>query len=310
MPAMRQPAELDKLNARFAANTDGAARFDTGAGGFARLVLAVPAGVAHVYLYGAHVTHYQPAGQPPVLFLSEKSFFTHGRPIRGGVPIIFPWFGPRSSDPQAPLHGFARIRDWDIHSIHAEGDTVTAVLSLHSSDETHALWPHDFHLHYVVTLGPGGLDLTLEVVNTSGDVIMFEEALHTYFAVADVRQVRVSGLAGTSYLDKNRDMACIVDEADPLVLNEPSDRVYLGTKAASVIEDPAGARRITVDKKGSDTTVVWNPWSNPAKPMADLGEQEWPKFICVETCNVKDYAVTLAAGEKHAMGAIIRAEKA
>src|SRR3954468_4548199 len=107
MPAMRDSAEIDKLNARFAAATNGAARFERGSGGFTRLVLSVPAGEAHAYLYGAHVTHFQPRGQAPVLFLSEESFFTHGRPIRGGVPLIFPWFGPRASDPQAPLHGFA-----------------------------------------------------------------------------------------------------------------------------------------------------------------------------------------------------------
>jgi D-hexose-6-phosphate mutarotase len=309
MAAMRDPAEIDKLNRRFTADTGGAARFEPGNGGFAKLILTAPAAEAHVYLYGAHVTHYQPRGQQPVLFLSEKSFFTHGRPIRGGVPIVFPWFGPRASDPQAPMHGFARIRDWDVDSIAARGDTVTATLSLRSSDETHALWPHDFRLRYIVTVGPE-LDLTFEVTNPLADPIMFEQALHTYFSVADVRQTRVSGLSGTAYLDKNRDMQKLVDSDDPLALAGPSDRVYLGTRARCVIHDPAGGRRISVDKEGSDTTVVWNPWSNPAKPFPDLGDDEWERFICVETCNVKDYAVTLAGEATHTMRSIIRAEKA
>jgi glucose-6-phosphate 1-epimerase len=310
MPAMRDDqAEIDKLNARFAASA-GAARFEAGAGGFTRLVLTTPAAKGHVYLYGAHVTHYQPRDQQPVLFLSEKSFFRHGRPIRGGVPIVFPWFGPRASDPQAPLHGFARIRDWDVASIAARDDAVTATLVLRSSDETHALWPHDFVLRYVITVGPE-LDLTLDVTNSGGgEPITFEQALHTYFAVGDVRQTRIAGLTGTSYLDKNRDMAKLIDTADPLTLTEASDRVYLGTRAKCVIEDPAGGRRITVDKEGSDATVVWNPWSNPPKPFPDLSPQEWPKFICVETCNVKDYAVTLAPGATHTMRAVIRAENA
>src|SRR5688500_3292192 len=108
---MRDPAEIDKLDAKFA--IDGAARFERGGGDFAKLILTAPAGEAHVYLYGAHVTHYRPRDLSPVLFVSEKSYYTHGRPIRGGVPLVFPWFGPRATDPQAPLHGIARIRDWD-----------------------------------------------------------------------------------------------------------------------------------------------------------------------------------------------------
>ena len=308
MLAMRDPAEIDKLNARFAADTAGAARFEPGNGGLTRLVLTAPAGEAHVHLYGAHVTHYQPRDQRPVLFLSEKSYFTHGRPIRGGVPIIFPWFGPRASDPQAPMHGFARIREWDVDSIANRGETVTATLSLSSSDETHALWPHDFRLRYIITVGPE-LDLTLELTNPLADSLTFEQALHTYFAVADVRQVRGSGLSGAAYLDKNRDMQKLIDSDDQLAVTESTDRVYLATKAKCTINDPAGGRRITVDKEGSDTTVVWNPWSNPAKPFPDLSPEEWERFICVETCNVKDYAVTLAAEAIHTMRAIIRAEK-
>ena len=307
MPAMRDPAEIDKLNGRFAAEAGGAARFERGNGGLTRLVLTAAAGEAHVYLYGAHVTHYRPAGQAPVLFLSDKSFFTHGRPIRGGVPTVFPWFGPRVSDEQAPMHGFARIRDWDVDSIEKRGESVTATLSLRSSDETHAMWPHDFRLRYVITVGPE-LDLTLDVTNPLTDTVMFEQALHTYLAVGDVRRARISGLTTAAYLDKNRDMQKLVDTDDPLVLTGPTDRVYLGTRAKCVIDDPAAGRRITVDKQGSDTTVVWNPWSNPPKPFPDLGPDAWERFVCVETSNVKDYAVALGAGATHTMRCIIRAE--
>ncbi|HEV2296032.1 MAG TPA: D-hexose-6-phosphate mutarotase [Tepidisphaeraceae bacterium] len=305
---MRDPAEIDKLNRRFAADTRGAARFEPGNGGLTRLVLTAPAGEAHVYLYGAHVTHYQPRDQRPVLFLSEKSFFTHGRPIRGGVPVVFPWFGPRAADAQAPMHGFARIRDWDVDAIVARDESVTATFSLRSSDETHAMWPHDFRLRYLVTVGPE-LDLTLDVTNPLPDSIMFEQALHTYFTVADVRQARISGLTGAAYLDKNREMQKLIDSDDPLVLAAPTDRVYLGTRARCVIDDPAGGRRISVDKEGSDATVLWNPWGSPPRPAPDLGPQEWERFLCLETCNVKDYAVTLAAGATHTLRSMIKAEK-
>jgi glucose-6-phosphate 1-epimerase len=305
MPLMRDPAEIDKLNERFAIN--GAARFEEGNGGFTKLVLTAPAGEAHVYLYGAHVTHYQPRGQAPVLFLSERAYFTHGRPIRGGVPLIFPWFGMRASDPQSPMHGLARLTEWDVDSVIHRGETVTAILSLKSTDEMVATWPHEFRLRHIVTVGPE-LDLTLEVTNESGEPCTFEQAMHTYFAVEDVRRAGVSGLTGAAYLDKNRNTEKFVDSDDPLVLTEPSDRVYLGTRNKCVINDPVGGRRIVVDKEGSDTTVVWNPWESPERPIADLGPDEWLKFICVETCNVKDYAVTLAGSATHTMRSIIRAE--
>src|SRR5687767_427298 len=212
MAAMRDPAEIDKLNRRFTADTGGAARFEPGDGGFAKLILTAPAAEAHVYLYGAHVTHYQPRGQQPVLFLSEKSFFTHGRPIRGGVPIVFPWFGPRASDPQAPLHGLVRVRDWDVESAQRSPDGAGASVTfmLRSSDETFAIWPHDFVLRYTVTVGPQ-LELALEVTNEGGDEMTFEEGLHTYFAVADVTKAAVHGLQNRTYLDKTRKMEQLCD---------------------------------------------------------------------------------------------------
>src|SRR5690606_20141531 len=74
-------------------------RFDQGNGGLTRIVVDTDEAEAHVYLHGAHVTHYQPRGgrqqQSPVLMLSNRSHFQTGKPIRGGVPVIFPWFGPR-----------------------------------------------------------------------------------------------------------------------------------------------------------------------------------------------------------------------
>jgi len=297
--------EIEKLNERLA--IDGAARFEQGEGKLTKLVLTAPAGEAHVYRYGAHVTHYQPRGQRPVLFVSERASFTRGRPIRGGVPIIFPWFGMRASDPQSPLHGLARLAEWDVDSVTSRGETVTAVLSLKSTDEMTATWPHEFRLQHIVTIGPE-LDLTLNVTNETGEPCTFEQAMHTYFAVADVRRISVSGLSGTAYLDKNRNMEKFLDSDDPLVLTEPADRVYLGTRGKCIINDPAGGRRIIVDKEGSDATVVWNPWENPAKPIADLAADEWLKFICVETCNVKDYAVTLVGEATHTMRTIIRSE--
>src|SRR5512142_2972783 len=61
---------------------------------------------AEIYLLGAHVTQFKKKDEPPLLFLSQCSRFAEGQPIRGGVPVIFPWFGPREGLGQ---HGFARV---------------------------------------------------------------------------------------------------------------------------------------------------------------------------------------------------------
>jgi glucose-6-phosphate 1-epimerase len=311
MPAMRPTVRdehaIETLNNRF--GVPGLVKFDSGGGGMARTVVTTPHGEAHVYRYGAHVTHYMPAGQPPVLLLSEKSHFTHGRPIRGGVPIVFPWFGPRANDPQAPLHGLVRVRDWDVESVDRtpDGESVAVTLMLRSSDETFAIWPHDFVLRYTVTVGRQ-LELALEVANAGGEEMTFEEGLHTYFAVADVTKASVHGLQNKTYLDKTRKMEQLCDSGSAVTITELTDRVYHGTSGTCTIDDPAGNRRIVVERSGSNSTVIWNPTANPPAPIADLGPDEWRKFICVETANVMEHAVTLAHGQRHVMRAVIRSE--
>src|SRR5216683_3568379 len=91
-----------------------ALRFEDGPGGLVRAVISTPAAEADLYLQGAHVTHWTPRGQRPVLFVSPKSLFAPGKAIRGGVPVIFPWFGPRGDGKPGPAHGFARIMEWAI----------------------------------------------------------------------------------------------------------------------------------------------------------------------------------------------------
>jgi glucose-6-phosphate 1-epimerase len=184
----------------------GKAVFEPGSGELPRLAVNSSLARAHIYLHGAHVTHFQPRDAAPVLFLSEKSWFAAGKPIRGGVPVIFPWFGPHASIPDAPAHGFARTADWEVESLSIDSDdVVTVVLRLDAKQANHPAWPHDFALQYRIVIGRT-LTLTLEVENTSTAPFPFENALHTYFAVGDVRQTATTGLAQTSYLDKTDGM--------------------------------------------------------------------------------------------------------
>jgi glucose-6-phosphate 1-epimerase len=261
------------------------------------LKLQAPSAEAHVYLHGAHVTHYQPRGAAPALFLSRESRFAPGQPIRGGVPIIFPWFGSHPTRPDLPAHGWARTRQWTPRDVARAGDSAAATLSLNAER---------VELLYTVSVGES-LDLSLEVRNVSAAAASFEQALHTYLAVGDVRRVTVDGLSGRDYVDKVDGMKRKTQRG-PITITGETDRVYLDTPDAVTVHDAAGDRRITVSKEGSASTVVWNPWVEKARKMADFGDDEWPLMLCVETANVAVNAITLAPGATHTMRALVRVE--
>ncbi|MGH7322954.1 MAG: D-hexose-6-phosphate mutarotase, partial [Candidatus Rokuibacteriota bacterium] len=294
---MSASRSIDALQARF--GVADVVRFELDPNRLARAVIATPQAEASLYLQGAHVTQYRPRGQAPVLFLSARSAFVPGKAIRGGVPVIFPWFGPRAGDPTAPMHGFARVAEWDVEAVEVAPDgSATIRLRLDASAAMRAAWPQDFSLRYRVGIGPA-LALGLEVRNASASAFTFEEALHTYLAVADVRQASLSGLSGTIYIDKTDEMTRKREESRAIRLAEETDRVYLGTRATCALDDPRGGRRLVVDKQGSEVTVIWNPWMAKAATMTDLAPDEWPRFVCIETANAADHAVALAPGARH-----------
>jgi glucose-6-phosphate 1-epimerase len=305
---MPDPSRIDSLNERFA--IAGIFAFEAGSGGLTRAAVRGPSAEGHVYLHGAHVTHHRPAGQRPLLFLSERSRFAAGEAIRGGVPVIFPWFGARAGHPEAPDHGFARTREWAVETVAQTKDgSVAVTLALEADDATRQTWPHDFRIRHRVVFGER-LEMTLEVENRSTDPFVFEEALHTYLLVGDVGQVSITGLGGGVYIDKTDGLRRKTLAADPLRLNGATDRVFLDTCATCTVTDPALARRLVVDKVGSTTTVVWNPWHEKASAMADLGADQWRSMLCVEAANTTDNAVRLAGGGRHTMDVVIAAQTA
>jgi glucose-6-phosphate 1-epimerase len=299
IPAM---ATVQELSGQF--SVPDRVSFVKGDGGMTRVVLSTPRSEAHVYLHGAHVSHFARTGERPVLFMSKQSLFQVDKAIRGGVPLCFPWFGPRAAHPESPMHGFARTSEWAVESTSGKGDTTTVTLVLKSSPETQKLWPHNFLARYTITLSDT-LALALEVVNTGQSPITFEEALHTYFTISNIKDITIEGLGGVDYIDKTDGMAVKTQGSKPMKLAEETDRIYLPTSAANTIRDPGLKRRIVNSKENSDTTVVWNPWTAKAKAMADFGDDEWLTMICIETCNVNKHAITLNAGASHMMKATI-----
>jgi len=284
------------------------ARLEKGPGSLDRLALSASGGQALVSLHGGHVTHFQPTGERPVLWMSTQSRFEAGKPIRGGVPICFPWFGPKAGAPDAPPHGFARILTWAVGTVTrgAEGG-LRAVLDLSADAAARGGFPGELSLSLAVSVGRSvRMDLTAR--NGGSAAVTFEEALHSYLAVSDVRQVRVRGLEGVSYVDKTAASARRPGETGPITMAAETDRVYAGTTGTVTIEDPGWRRRIVVGKSGSRTTVVWNPWVAKAKAMPDFGDDEWTGMLCVETANAQDDAVTLAPGASHVMTATLEVQ--
>jgi len=284
-------------------------RIEAGKGGLKRLVIGAAEADAEIYLQGAHVTHFRPhSSVKPVLFMSGKGWFEPGKPLRGGIPICFPWFGPRQDGKPGAAHGFGRLLDWELISAEQAGDgAVTIGLRLVSDEATRKEWDGEFEAEYRVTVGLT-LQLELRLRNTSKQPQRIEEAFHTYLAVSDVRQVSIEGLAGTAYSDRVGTPHEETEGAAPIRIIAETDRIYRNTHATCVVHDPGWKRRLVVEKTGSDATVVWNPWIAKARAMPDFGDDEWPSMLCIETCNVRDNALSLAPGQSHAMGAVIRVE--
>ena len=273
--------------------------------GLVKAALSLDGVTGELCLQGAQVTAWRLSDKRPVLFTSPNSTFAPGRAIRGGIPIIFPWFGPSRHTPTAPWHGFARTATWHLDGVEtAGGGSLTLTLSLGDGDVGSAFWPERFRAIYTVTFAQT-LSLRLAVQNRATHPIVFEEALHSYFAISDIAEVGISGLAGTSYIDKTDAARRKLQTADLVTITAETDRVYLDTPRQCVIEDRGWRRRIVIEKDGAASSVVWNPWVEKAAAMADLGDLAWRGMICVETGNIADNEVRLAADAEHQMSTAI-----
>lgn len=253
-----------------------------------------------VFEHGAQVWSWQPDGAAPVLWLSEKSWFADGQPVRGGIPVCFPWFGPGRSGDLQPAHGFARLHTWHLSDTKDTLDRDGRLIVEYSLDEAMSgkqeNWPHTYTAYLRAKFTPEYVGVELEVINNGDEPITFDGALHTYLAVGDVRNVTVTGLEGATYLDKVTGTTETQDGA--IAFDGETDRVYSSTGEV-VVNDPGLGRTLVITKSGSANTIVWNPGSEKAAAIADLGDDEWSGFVCVEAGNVLDDAITLLPGQVH-----------
>jgi len=273
-----------------------------GHGGLPLVKIRTPWSTAEIYLHGAHVTGFQKNGEPPLIFMSAKSYFANGKPIRGGVPICFPWFGNRDGEPS---HGFVRSAAWQLVKTAAAPDgTVTAHFALPQIPGREA-WKN-LRTEFVVTVAD---TLTMELIAANDgcdETLELENCLHTYFQVGDIGAVSLTGLQDATFDDfvfgaggtrRNGDAA-------PLRITQETNRVYPDNTATVEIHDDKLKRVIRVEKFNSKSTVVWNPWTTQKMPE-DFDQAEHQQMVCVESGNVKQNKLSLAPGKSSALKVVL-----
>ena len=293
------PARIEQLRTH---EIPGCVALAEGNGGLPKIIVTTKFSAAEIYLHGAHVTHFQKNGGPPLIFMSRKSHFAPGKPIRGGVPVCFPWFGNRDG---GPSHGFARILPWEmVATSTAQNGAVTLRLRL-PKNSVKPEWSA-LKTEFFITVAD---TLTMELVatNESADKSLeIESCLHTYFHVGDITQVSISGLEGLPFDDfafGANGARCPASDAT-LRITQETNRVYPNHAGAVEIRDQDLKRTIRVEKFNSNSTVVWNPWTTQKLP-GDFDPAEYRQMVCVESGNVKQNKISLAPGKTASLKVVL-----
>ncbi len=269
--------------------------------------IRTPHGEARVAEQGAQLLSYVPHDQPALVWLSPEAAYRHGEAPRGGVPVCFPWFGDLSANPpevragfdiaaeaHVPKHGWVRSMDWSHADTHADPDGVTLVFRC-ALTPGYGGWRHGAQLTLRMRFA-ATVTLELGVRNDSDATMTVSQALHTYFAVSDVRAVQVDGLAGARYID-TLDSWRSKTQAGALSFSGETDRLYLDLPDTLHIVDPGWGRRIRVQSSHSRSAVLWNPWIDKARRLSQFPDAGWTDMLCIETARVWDDLLQVEPGD-------------
>jgi glucose-6-phosphate 1-epimerase len=273
-----------------------------GNGGLPKIVVTARSSTAEIYLHGAHVTHFQKNGEPPLLFLSARSYYTDGKAIRGGVPVCFPWFGPRDGE---PAHGFVRFLAWELAGTAAAPDGAVTIRLRLPKAGMKSEWAA-LRAEFVLTVAET-LTMELLATNESADTTLtIENCLHTYFQVGDISQIFLAGLRGAPFDDFAAGAGGVRKvENDPVLrITKETNRVYPDNVATVEIHDAQLRRTIRVEKSNSNSTVVWNPWTTQKLPD-DFDPAEHKNMVCVESGNLKQNKISLAPGQTASLRVVL-----
>lgn len=252
---------------------------------------------ARVALHGAHVMEWCPAGEEEVLYLSPDAVYKEGKAIRGGIPVCWPWFNAHPADPEQPSHGLVRARFWELLDAAEDPSGVTLRFGIRVG-----IWNAE------ITVKAGEeLEVTLESKNVSEVPIVVSGALHTYLGVSDISQVRIVNLDGCAYQDTVGGPEMRKQKGD-VTFDREVDRIYESSSSTLIVDDLSG-RTILIEKSGSPSTVVWNPWAEKAAAMGDMPDDGYRKFCCIEAAIANDRAVVVMPGSSHVLSTRISVEE-
>lgn len=255
---------------------------------------------AKIHLYGATVISWIKDGTEQ-LFLSSLSKMDGSKAIRGGIPIVFPNFGPWSCGPQ---HGFARISWWKLQKKEKLTDCCRASFILEGNEQTLTMWKHRFQLIYTVELRSSELKTSLTISNTGSEPFDFTTLLHTYFRVSDINECSVTGFKACTYNDKVAKEDGKLENREEIRINANVDSVYIGAGKEGHLIKSSG-RAISVEKQNLNDTVLWNPWLTKAKEMSDFDDEGYLSMICVEAGHVSSRK-DLHPGETFSCGQVLK----
>jgi glucose-6-phosphate 1-epimerase len=250
---------------------------------------------AKIALQGAHIYEYKRHNKKDILWLSECSFFERGKAIRGGIPICWPRFG--NSDKSMPSHGFSRESLFSLVSVENLSEDETKVLfCLEDSSESRKIWDYKFRLEVVFYLGLK-LKIELKTYNLDTKEFMITEALHTYFTVSDIQNIRIKGLESKPYLDTLTGKEKI--QNGEITIDSECDRVYQDVEADISLIDREES--LTLNVIGSSSAVVWNPWIEKGASMSGMKVDGYREFVCIESANAFEDLRVIHAGESHTL---------
>lgn len=286
--------DIAELNRRFGIGNQ--LVFESGPGGLTQAVVTSPKAQATISTYAGQVLSFQPvSAKKDLLFLGEKAYRQAGKAIKGGIPICWPWFGPDPNGKGGPGHGMARASQWQVtQSQQRDNGDIELRLAFAIKPGDYEYWSAPLSLELMVTVGDT-LSLAMLTTNNSDSAVQLTQGFHTYFAVGAISTVVVNGLGGVSYIDKMNDSA-EETQSGSVSIQDETDRIYHGQIGQLTIDDASLGRRIVIQHKGSASAVVWNPWVETAKAMADLDDDDYQHFICVETVNAGPDVVSVPAG--------------
>ncbi|NWK56423.1 D-hexose-6-phosphate mutarotase [Verrucomicrobiaceae bacterium N1E253] len=266
--------------------------------GYPVIRISNPFADACIALHGAHLTHFAPQGEEPVIFTSQDAVYREGKAIRGGIPVCWPWFGAHPDGKKnLPAHGYARTTFWHLVSVKNDASGTHLLFSLPPQADKEQGTKLSATLEFSI-----GQTLTLKLTsnNISQNTQRFSEALHTYFAVDDSRHTEVSGLDGDHYIDTTGDKETRKTQSGPVGFPGEIDRIYHSSSTLTVREQTK-PRAITINKDNSQSSIIWNPGEEKGSAMGDLANDEITRFICAESANVREQSIELAAGASHTL---------